>query len=113
MRTSLTRLGVNPAIGCSVHSNKVLVSVNADFFDQLNNFTSSKLNMFRTLIHPLSGARDFPTTVLQPATRIPPHPNPTTPKLQHTSKQEHTANVVIEYKSRRLLMMNALMSETC
>jgi len=37
MRTSLTRLGANPAIGFSVHSNKVLVSVNADFFDQQNN----------------------------------------------------------------------------
>jgi len=24
------------------------------------------------------------------------HPNPTTPKLQHTSKQEHTTNVVIQ-----------------
>jgi len=24
------------------------------------------------------------------------HPNPTTPKLQHTSKQEHTTSVVIE-----------------
>jgi len=41
------------------------------------------------------------------------HPNPATPKLQHTSKQEHTANVVIQYKSRRLLMMDVLMSETC
>jgi len=24
------------------------------------------------------------------------HPNPATPKLQHTSKQEHTTNVVIQ-----------------
>jgi len=24
------------------------------------------------------------------------HPNPTTPKLQHTSKQDHTTNVVIQ-----------------
>jgi len=24
------------------------------------------------------------------------HPNPTTPKLQHTSKQEHTTNVVVQ-----------------
>ena len=30
----------------------------------------------------------------QPATRIP--PQPATPKLQHTSKQEHTTNVVIQ-----------------
>ena len=41
------------------------------------------------------------------------HHNPATPKLQHTSKQEHTTNVVIQYKSRRLLMMDVLMSETC
>jgi len=32
--------------------------------------------------------------VLQPATQIP--PQPAKPKLQHTSKQEHTTNVVIE-----------------
>jgi len=41
------------------------------------------------------------------------HPNPATPKLQHTSKQEHTTNVVIQKKSPRLLMMDVLMSETC
>jgi hypothetical protein len=41
------------------------------------------------------------------------HPNPATPKLQHTSKQEHTTNVVIQQKIRRLLMMAVLMSETC
>jgi len=35
------------------------------------------------------------------------------PKLQHTSKQEHTTNVVIQYKSRKLLMVDVLMSETC
>jgi len=40
------------------------------------------------------------------------HPNPATPKLQHTSKQEHKTNVVIQQKSRRLLMMDVLMSET-
>ena len=80
-------------------------------------FTSSVLNMFRTLIHPSSGACDFSIVsphwlcvlvsmcvgvlvwlvgvvsvwqaevVLQPATRIPPQPA--------TSKQEHTTNVVI------------------
>ena len=48
---------------------------------------------------------------LQPATRIP--PQPATPKLQHTSKQEHTTNVVIQQKSRRLLMKDVLMYETC
>jgi hypothetical protein len=41
------------------------------------------------------------------------HPKPDTPKLQHTSKQEHTTNVVIKYKICRLLMMDVLMSETC
>ena len=32
--------------------------------------------------------------VLQPATRIP--PQPATPKRQHTSKHEHTLNVVMQ-----------------
>jgi len=36
-----------------------------------------------------------------------------TPKLQHTSTQEHTTNVVIQQNSRRLRMMDILMSETC
>jgi len=83
-------------------------------------YTSSVLNMFRTLIHPSSGACDFfycittlvvcscfdvswsfgvvvlgwSEAVFQPATRIP--PQPATPKFQHTSKQEHTTNVVIQ-----------------
>jgi len=41
------------------------------------------------------------------------HANPTTPKHQHTSNQEHTTNVVIQQHSRKLLMMVILMSETC
>jgi len=41
------------------------------------------------------------------------HPNPATPNLQHTSNQEHTTNVVIQQNSRKLLMMDILMSETC
>ena len=49
-------------------------------------FTSSVLNMFRTLIHPSSGACDFSIVsphwlcvlvVLQPATQIPPQPSHT------------------------------------
>ena len=71
-------------------------------------FTSSMLNMFRTLIRPSSGACDFSI--------VSPHgynPNPATPKLHHTSKQEHTTNVVIQWKRRGLLMMDVLMSETC
>ena len=83
-------------------------------------FTSSMLKMFRTVINPSSGACDFfivsphwlsvlvwmcvgvsvwlvgvvSEAVLQPATRI--LPQPATPKPQHTSKQEHTTNVVIQ-----------------
>jgi len=82
-------------------------------------FTSSVLNMFRTLIHPSSGACDF--SIVSPhwlcvlvsmcvgvsvwlvvvvsvwqAEAHGYHPNPATPKFQHTSKQEHTANVVIQ-----------------
>jgi len=42
-------------------------------------FTSSMLNMFRTLIHPSSGAglEWCPCGSLQPATRIPPQPSHT------------------------------------
>jgi len=41
------------------------------------------------------------------------HSNPATLKLHHTSKPEHTTNVVIQQRSRKLLMMDILMSETC
>jgi len=107
-------------------------------------FTSSMLNMFRTLMQPSSGACDIfvlsphwlyilvstcvgvsvwlvgvvsvcqaeaQLSMLQSATRMP--LQPATPKLQHTSKQEHTTNVVIQQKRRRLLMIDVLMSETC
>ena len=78
-------------------------------------FTSSMLNVFRTLIHHHQELVTFllyhHIVVLQSATRIP--PQLATPKLQHTSKQEHTTNVVIQYKGRRLLMMDVLTSETC
>jgi len=111
-------------------------------------FTSSVLNMFRTLIYPSSGACDYSvesphwlcvlvsmcvgvsvwlvwsgirvtgrSTASACNTDTTPfinsHPNPATPKLQHTSKEEHTTNVVIQQNSRRLLMMDVLMSETC
>jgi len=101
-------------------------------------FTSYMLNMFRTLIRPSSGACDFSVVsqhwlcvlvsmcfgvsvwlgwggnrVAGFSLRRGYHPNPATPKLQHTSKQEHTTNVVIQQKSRRLLTMDVLMSETC
>jgi len=41
------------------------------------------------------------------------HSKPTSPKLQNTSNQEHTTNVVIQQHSRKLLMMDIFMSETC
>ena len=41
------------------------------------------------------------------------HAKPTTPKHQHTSKQELTTNVVIQQNSRKLVIMDILMSETC
>jgi len=92
-------------------------------------FTFSTRNMFRTLIHPSSGAYDFSIVLphwscvlvsmcvgvsvwlgwgvirvagfrLKPATRIPPQPN-------HTETPTHIET------SRRLLMIDVLMSETC
>ena len=63
-------------------------------------FTSYVLNMFRTLIYPSSGACD--TTPTQP------HLNSNT----HRTKN-NTTNVVIQQNSRKLLMMDILMSETC
>jgi len=108
-----------------------LMSLDIKFY-----FTSSMLNMFRTLIHPSSGACDFSVSphwscvlvlmcvgvsvwlglggIGAAGFRLPHgyHHNPATPKLQHTSKQEHTTNVVTQ-KSRRLLMMDVLLSETC
>ena len=51
--------------------------------------------------------------LLQPAKRITLQPKPTTPNPQHTSKQEHTNNVVIQHNGRKLLMLDILMSETC
>jgi len=41
------------------------------------------------------------------------HANPTTPKHQHTSNQEHMTNVVIQQNSLKLLMTDILMSESC
>jgi len=91
----------------------------------LFNFTSYVLNMFLTLICPSSGACDYSVElphwsycsgsmcvgvsvwlgwsgILQHGY----HSNPPTPKLQHTSKPR-TKN------SRKVLMMDILMSETC
>ena len=100
-------------------------------------FTSYVLNMFRTLRYPLSGACDYsvelpywsycswfdvcwsfgvvglewyPCCRLQPTDTTPtqPHWNPNT----HRTKND-TTNVVIQQNSRKLLMMDILMSETC
>jgi len=59
----------------------------------------------------VAGLEWYSCSRLKLATRIPPQPS--TSKLQHTSKQDHTTNVVIQQKSRRLLMMDVLTSETC
>jgi len=95
------------------------------------------LNIFRTLIHPSSGACDYsvelphwsycswfdvcwifcvvglewyPCCMLQPATRIPLQPNHTE-NPTHNRTKNNTTNVVIQQNSRKLLMI--LMSETC
>ena len=39
--------------------------------------------------------------------------NPATPNLQHTTNWEKTTDVVIQQYSRKLLMMDILMFETC
>ena len=41
------------------------------------------------------------------------HLNPATPNLQHTTNWEQKTDVVIQQHSRKLLMMDILMSETC
>jgi len=101
-------------------------------------FTSYVLNMFRTLIYPSSGASDCAVELPHrsfcsrfvvcwrfgvvgfewcPCCRLKHkhghHSNPPTPNLQHTSNQEHTTDVVIQQHSRKLLMMDILMPETC
>jgi len=101
-------------------------------------FTSSMLNMFRTLIHPSSGACDFPivspywlcvlvsvcvgvsvwlvgvVSVWQASACN----TDTTPAHPYRNSNTHrtknnTTNVVIQQSSRKLLMMDVLMSETC
>jgi len=90
-------------------------------------FTSYVLNMFRTLIYPSSGACDYSVEL--------PHwsycswfdvcrrfgvacNTDTTPTQPHRNTNTHrtknnTTNVVIQQNSRKLLMMDILMSETC
>jgi len=100
-------------------------------------FTSYVLNIFRSSIYPLSGACDYSVelphwscyswfdvflefrcgwvgviSVLQAEAQLQHgyHSNQTTPKLQHTSNQEHTTNVVIQQNIPKLLMMDILTS---
>ena len=81
-------------------------------------FTSYVLNIFRTLIYPSSGTCDFSVEL--------PHwsycswfcNTDTTPTQPHRNSNTHrtknnTTNVVIQQNSRKLLMMDILMSETC
>jgi len=88
-------------------------------------YFTSMLSMFRTLIHPSSGAATFllyhhidcssfcvwwsfgvaglgwyPCGRMKHSLPHGYHPNPATPKLHHTQKEEQTTNVVIQQKSR-------------
>jgi len=77
--------------------------------------------MFRTLIYPSSGACDYSVALpnwypcyrlkLQPTTRIPLQPNHTETPSTHRTRN-NTTNVAIQQNSRKLLMMDILMSET-
>ena len=86
----------------------------------LSYFTSYVLNMFRTLIYPSSGAYDYSVEL--------PHwsycswfegcNTDTTPTQPDRNSNTHrtknnTTNLVIQQNSRKLLMMDILMSETC
>ena len=100
-------------------------------------FTSYVLNMFQTLIYPSSGACNYSVesphrvifflvqcvleiwcgwvgvvSMLQPATRIPFQPNHTESPT-HIGPRKIRPYVVIQQNSRKLLMMDILMSETC
>jgi len=104
-------------------------------------FTSYALNMFWTLIYPSSGGYDFSVGLPHWSCVLGSmcigvlvwlgwrgirvagwstcfrllhgyHTNLTTPKHQHTSNQECTTSVVIQHNSRKLPMMDILMSET-
>ena len=76
-------------------------------------FTSYVLNMFRTLIYLSSGACDYSVELPQAEACN----TDTTPTQPHRNSNTHrtknnTTNVVIQQNSRKLLMMDILMSET-
>ena len=78
--------------------------------------------MFRTLIYPSSGACDYsvelPHWSYWSSIRVAGCNTDTTPTQPHRSSNTHrtknnTTNVVIQQNSRKLLMMDILVSETC
>jgi len=80
-------------------------------------FTSYVLNMFRTLIYPSSGACDY-SVELPHLSYCSACNTDTSPTQPHRNSNTHrtkniTTNVVIQRNSRKLLMMDILMSETC
>jgi len=90
-------------------------------------FTSYVLNMFRTLIYPLSGACDYSVELPHWSyfswfdvcwSCVSGYNTDTTPTQPHRNSNTHrtknnTTKVVIQQNSCKLLMMDILMSETC
>jgi len=107
--------------------NQVLKNKRLTWCHLLFYFTSYVLNMFRTLIYQSSGACDYAVELphwsfcswfpvcwrFGASLQGGQYSNPTAPNLQHTANQEQKTNVVIQQHSRKLLMMDILMSETC
>jgi len=64
--------------------------------------------MFRTLIYPSSGACDCASACKTSTNQNQPH------QISNTQRTENkTTDVVIQEHSRKLMMMDILMSETC
>jgi hypothetical protein len=81
--------------------------------------TSYRLNMFRALLCPSSGARDYKVDyhigrfvlglLLQPGH----YSSLTAPNLQPTANQERNDQCGNQHHSRELLMMSIVIPETC
>jgi len=78
-------------------------------------FTSYLLNMFQTLIYPSSGACDYSVELPHCASACNTDTTPTQPYRNSNTHQtkNNTTNVVIQQNSRKILMMDILMSEKC
>ena len=78
-------------------------------------FTSYVLNTFRTLIYPSSGAREYAVELPHCASACNTDTTQTQPhQISNTQRNKNkTTSVVIQQHSRKLLMMDILMSETC